>query len=61
MTPSPDNREHLGEYEVDLRHCIWRDCKGDLLELEAYAAFNWVTVSYKCTRCGREFTMKIET
>jgi hypothetical protein len=57
----PPEKSDLGEFEVDLRHCIWRSCKGDLLELEAYSSFNWVMVSYKCTHCGREFTMKIET
>lgn len=51
----------LGEFEVDLEHCIWRDCKGDLLELEAFAQFNWITVAYRCTNCGRDFTVKIET
>ena len=51
----------LGEFEVDLTCCIWKECKGDLVELEAFAQFNWVTVAYRCTSCGRDFTMKIET
>jgi hypothetical protein len=59
MANSDDNS--LGEFEVDLRNCIWKDCKGDLIELEAYAQFNWLAVSYKCTVCEREFTVKIET
>ena len=28
---------------------------------EAFARFNWITVAYKCTRCAREFVIKIET
>lgn len=51
----------LGEFEVDIEHCIWRACKGDLVELEAFAQFNWITVAYRCTSCGRDFTVKIET
>ena len=51
----------LGEYEIELHQCIWKDCKGDLVEVEAFASFNWITVVYRCTVCGREFTVKIET
>lgn len=51
----------IGEYEVELERCIWRDCKGDLIELESAATLGWVTVVYRCTQCGREFTVKIET
>ena len=51
----------LGDYEVELSHCIYADCKGDIVELEAFATLNWVTVVYRCTNCGREFTVKIET
>jgi hypothetical protein len=51
----------LGEYEVELNHCIYKDCRGDLIELEAFASVNWITVVYRCTKCGHEFTMKIET
>jgi len=51
----------LGEYEIDLSHCIYADCKGDLVELEAFTSLNWITVVYRCTNCGREFTVKIET
>jgi hypothetical protein len=50
----------MDEYEIDLRCCIWRDCKGELVELESYALNNWITVVYRCTRCGREFSVKIE-
>ena len=59
--PSGRSSDRLGEFEVDLQHCIWKDCKGDLLELHSYAAFNWISAGYRCTHCGREFTMKIET
>ncbi|HVK36973.1 MAG TPA: hypothetical protein VNA88_00450 [Candidatus Kapabacteria bacterium] len=50
-----------GEFEIDLQHCIWRECKGDLVELESFAQFNWITAAYRCTSCGRDFTVKIET
>ncbi len=56
-----EGNEEMGEYEIDIEHCIWKDCKGDLVQLEAFARFNWVTVSYHCTRCHRDFTIKIET
>ncbi|MDB5035999.1 MAG: hypothetical protein JWQ98_3240 [Chlorobi bacterium] len=51
----------IGEYDVELSHCIWKDCKGELVELEAYSSVNWITIVYRCTHCGREFTVKIET
>jgi hypothetical protein len=53
--------EDMGEYEIELERCIWKDCKGDLLELEGGTTINWVMVVYQCTRCGRQFTVKIET
>jgi hypothetical protein len=51
----------LDDYEVELACCIWKDCKGDLVELEAFALNNWITVVYRCTQCNREFSVKIET
>jgi len=51
----------LGEFELELHRCIWKECKGDLVELHAYSSFNWITADYRCTKCGREFTVKIET
>jgi hypothetical protein len=56
-----DSNPDLGEFEIDLQHCIWKECKGDLVELESFAQFNWVTAAYRCTSCGRDFTIKIET
>jgi hypothetical protein len=53
--------EDMGEYEIELERCIWKDCKGDLIELESGTTINWVMVVYQCTRCGRQFTVKIET
>jgi hypothetical protein len=53
--------EDLGEFEIALDHCIWKECKGDLIELESGTAINWIVVVYQCTRCGRQFTIKIET
>lgn len=52
---------NLGEFEIELQRCIWKECKGNLIEVQAYAAFNWITVDYRCAKCGREFTLKIET
>jgi len=53
--------DESAEYNIELERCIWRDCKGDLIELESAATLGWVVAVYRCTRCGREFTVKIET
>ncbi|MBC8144549.1 MAG: hypothetical protein H7X80_03120, partial [bacterium] len=44
-TSDDESDNSLGEFEVDLQRCIWKECKGDLLELDAFAQFNWLTVS----------------
>lgn len=48
------------QYVLDLKRCIRRDCDGELAEMSYYERNNWVTGEYKCTRCGREFTVKAE-
>jgi len=47
--------------EIELTKCVRIECKGDLVELESYEHFNWVTAVYKCTACGCEFSVKVET
>jgi len=61
MTGEQTN-EQSGErtYKLDLKRCIVETCGGELAEVSYYERNNWVTVEYKCNKCGREFTVKIE-
>jgi transposase-like protein len=47
-------------FDVLIEKCIYPDCSGELYELLYDETNNWITVVYKCSRCGREFTVKIE-
>jgi hypothetical protein len=47
-------------YDVDISHCIFSGCGGEVYELMYDETINWITVVYKCSRCGRDFTVKIE-
>ena len=47
-------------FDVEFLRCIYKDCKGDVYELMYDETHNWITVVYKCSRCGRDFTVKIE-
>jgi len=47
-------------YRLDLKGCPVATCGGELAELSYYERNNWVTVEYKCNKCGREFTVKVE-
>jgi hypothetical protein len=47
-------------YDVDLRQCIYKDCRGELFELMYDETINWITIIYKCAQCARDFTVKIE-
>lgn len=47
-------------YRLDLKRCVVHSCGGELAEVSYYERNNWVTVEYKCNKCGREFTVKIE-
>ncbi len=47
-------------YRLDLKQCVVLSCGGELTEVSYYERNNWVTVEYKCNKCGREFTVKIE-
>jgi hypothetical protein len=48
-------------YRLDLKHCLIRTCDGELAEMSYYERNNWVTIELKCTRCEREFTVKVES
>ena len=54
--PTNDDRK----YDVELCRCIHKDCGGEVYELAYDESVNWITVVYKCAKCGRDFTMKIE-
>ncbi len=47
-------------YRVDVRSCIDPKCTGEVYEVEYYELNNWVTVVFRCGKCGREFTVKVE-
>ncbi len=47
-------------YRLDLKRCMVQSCGGELAELSYYERNNWVTIEYKCNKCGREFTVKVE-
>ena len=61
-SPSQERR-----FQVDLTRCIYKDCReqhgdqGELFELMYDETINWITIIYKCSRCHRDFTVKIET
>lgn len=55
---SSDDRRR---FDVALHRCIDPACGGELIEVEYFEAQNWITAGYRCARCKREFTMKIET
>lgn len=48
-------------FRVDIKRCMVRTCDGELAERSYYERNNWVTVEYSCTRCKREFTIKVES
>ena len=48
------------KYDIELTKCIHPECKGELVELMYGETYNWITGVYKCAKCGREFTMKLE-
>jgi hypothetical protein len=47
-------------FRVDIHACIDPTCSGEVHELEYYELNNWVTAVFRCVRCGREFTVKLE-
>ena len=47
-------------YDVELAHCIQPECGGELYEVMYDESINWITVIYKCSMCGKDFTVKIE-
>ncbi len=56
MNQERDNRT----FDVELCRCIYKDCGGELFELMYDESNNWITIVYKCAKCGRDFTVKIE-
>lgn len=56
------NGQGSGErmYRLELKRCVVLACEGELREVSYYERNNWVTVEYKCNKCGREFTVKVE-
>ncbi|MDP4219808.1 MAG: hypothetical protein Q8896_05170 [Bacteroidota bacterium] len=48
------------KYDVELCRCIHKDCGGEVYELAYDESVNWITAVYKCGKCGRDFTVKIE-
>ncbi len=48
-------------YRIDVKRCLVRTCDGELAERSYYERNNWVTVEYMCSRCEREFTIKVES
>lgn len=63
MTSKEEEFDHYPEdrvYRLDLKRCVIQSCGGELAELSYYERNNWVTIEYKCEKCGREFTVKVE-
>ena len=56
MEEQPERRA----VRIDIRKCIDPACEGEVYEIEWYEHVNWVTAVFKCGRCGKEFTVKIE-
>jgi hypothetical protein len=48
------------QFTIDMQRCIVNTCDGELTEQSYYERNNWITVEYACTRCGKEFTVKVE-
>jgi len=48
------------KYDVEFTKCIFKECGGEIYELVYDELNNWITVVYKCAKCGRDFTVKIE-
>jgi hypothetical protein len=55
LSPNDDRR-----FDVELTRCIYKDCGGEVYELVYDELNNWITIVYKCSKCGRDFTVKIE-
>jgi hypothetical protein len=47
-------------FRLDLKRCVVQTCGGEMTEVSYYERNNWVTIEYRCNRCGREFTVKVE-
>jgi len=63
MTKSPQDFDQYPKdrmYRLDMKSCPLVSCGGELAELSYYERNNWVTVEFKCTKCEREYTVKVE-
>jgi len=49
------------KFQLDIRSCIDPNCTGEVYEVEYMEQFNWITAEFKCSVCGKEFTVKVET
>jgi hypothetical protein len=59
--PSASVRQQERLFRLDFHRCIVASCERTLVELSYYERNNWVTAEYRCERCGKEFTVKIES
>ncbi len=55
-----DEQQRERRYDVEIEKCIYPECGGELYELMYDESNNWITIVYKCSKCGRDFTVKIE-
>ncbi len=55
-----DSQEPPRAFRIDIRKCIDPACEGEVYEIEWYENVNWVTAVFKCARCAKEFTVKVE-
>lgn len=60
MSKQDDQSSPERTYRLDLKQCIVQSCGGEIAEVSYYERNNWATIEYKCDKCGREFTVKIE-
>lgn len=56
----PTDQREDRRYYIDMSHCIHPECDGELYEVMYDESINWITVVYKCTGCGADFTVKVE-
>ncbi len=61
MEREDNQRSANRTYWPDLKRCVVQSCGGELAETSYYERNNWATIEYKCNKCGRVFTVKIES
>ena len=55
-----EQRQIPRAFKLSLLNCLSATCDGKLAELSYYERNNWVTAEYRCEKCGKEFTVKVE-